>query len=151
MQLAEEVFYSRNDDEQISVTPEERTLLEAIHPKALSGMEDEDGPIVWILLVPTTTEIMQQFIAGSITELELLHLTQPDTAYKAIYLSSALVLPEYQRKGLGGKVALDGINSIRSEHQIGALFYWPFTNEGREMAQSLARKTGLPLYERVDK
>lgn len=151
LQLAEEVFYSRNDDEQISVTPEERALLEAIHPRALSGMEDKDGPIVWILLVPTTTELMQQFVAGSITELQLLHLTQPGVAYNAIYLCSALVLPEHQRKGLGGKVALEAINSIRSTHQIEALFYWPFTNEGREMAQSLAKKTGLPLHERADK
>lgn len=149
LQLAEEVFYTRDDEGQITVSPEERAMLEAIHPAALSGMDNEDGPIVWILLLPTTTPLMQQFIAGSITEVELLQRTAPGTAYNAIYLCSALVLPEYQNQGLASKVALAAIDSICSKHKIEALFYWPFTNEGKLLASSLSKKTGLPLLEKT--
>ncbi len=146
--VVNEAFGSRNDTGQISVDETERELLAAIHPATLSELDNEDGPIVWILLVPTTTAIMQRFLNGTISEKQLLQETQPGTAYDAIYLCSASVLPEYRNKGLSKKVALDAIDAIRESHNIKALFYWPFSNEGKLLATSLATSTGLPLYEK---
>jgi len=148
--LVGEAFDTRNDPDQMSVSEEERELLEKIHPDTLSELANEDGPMVWILLVPTTRAIAEQFISGSITERQLLHHTIPGDAYDVIYLCSASVLPEFRKQGLAKKVSLEAICRIRKEHSIHALCYWPFSEGGRKLAESIAGDTGLPLWERLN-
>jgi ribosomal protein S18 acetylase RimI-like enzyme len=148
LELVNRFFDTRNDPDQISVDEEERELLAQIHPATMSELVNEDGPIVWILLVPTTTAVMGQFLKGAISEKQLLFDTPAGRAYDAIYLCSASVLPEFRHKGLAKKVTIEAINKIRNDHAINALFYWPFSEEGRLLAMSIATETGLPIYER---
>jgi hypothetical protein len=146
--LVNEFFDTRNDPDQISVSAGERKKLEYIHPSTLSERANEDGPIVWILMVPTTHGIMERFISGAITEKQLLEETPIGAPYDAIYLCSASVLPEFRHKGLAKKVTLEAINTIRKDNPIKELFYWPFSDEGRALANAVAQEVGLPLYER---
>ena len=74
IQLAEDVFDARSDANQLSVDEEMIERLERIYPSNLSGFNDGKGPVVWILVIPTTTDIMNKFINKSITEQELLDL-----------------------------------------------------------------------------
>ena len=148
IQLVTEFFDTRNDPDQISVTPEEREKLESIHPATLSELANDDGPMVWILLIPTSAATMDRFIKGTITEKQLLEETQPGAAYDAIYLCSASVLPEYRQKGLAKKVTIDAINNIRKDHPIKSLFYWPFSDWGKTLALSVSGTIGLPLFEK---
>ena len=148
MKLVTEFFDVKHDPEQISMNDEEREKLTTLHPATLSEMANEDGPIVWILLVPTTQTIMHQFLKGEISEKQLLANTPTGISYDAIYLCSASVLQEFRKKGLGKKVTVDAISSIRKDHPIKYLFYWPFSEEGKVLAASVARDTGLILYER---
>ncbi len=148
MQLVTEFFDTRNDPDQISVTPEEQKKLFAIHPSTLSEMANENGPIVWILLIPTTQVIMERFIAGKISEKQLLELTKVGDTYDAIYLCSASVLPEFRHKGFAKKVALAAMQDIQRSHPVKSLYYWPFSDEGKALARSLARALDLQLFER---
>jgi hypothetical protein len=150
MALVTEFFDARNDPDQISVTPDEQKKLHDIHPATLSELANEDGPIVWILLVPTTNDIMQQFLSEAISEKQLLQETPTGASYDAIYLCSASVLPELQRKGLAKQVSLEAIAAIRKDHPIKSLFYWPFSGAGKALARSLARETGMELRERQE-
>src|SRR5437660_1649858 len=93
IELVTTVFDTRNDPDQISVTPDERERLQQIHPATMSELASEDGPIVWILVIPTTRVIMEQFLKGKISEKELLQKTDPGDTYNAVYLCSASVLP----------------------------------------------------------
>ncbi len=148
MELVGEVFDTRHDPDQISVDEEEVKLLAQIHPATLSELANEDGPIVWILLVPTKRDVMERFIAGSISEKQLLRETEPGEQFDVIYLCSASVLPEFRNKGLAKKVTLDAIASIRQDHRIESLFYWPFSEEGKGLAVAIAKELGLRLYEK---
>lgn len=150
MEVVNSTFDTRSDPDQISVTAEERAHLEALHPATLSELADADGPLVWILLVPTTRTLMDLFLQGTISERELLMRTQPGGAFDVIYLCSASVLPEVRGKGLARKVCLDVIERIRNDYAITALLCWPFSAEGRALALSVAKVTGLPLHERTD-
>ena len=145
LDLVNEFFDTRNDPEQISVDETERDLLAAIHPSTLSELANEDGPIVWILVVPTSTGTMNRFLAGLISEKQLLLETKPGTKYEAIYLCSASVLPEFRNKGLAKKVTIDAVNAIRIDNPVKALYYWPFSEEGKLLAVSTARDLDLPL------
>jgi GNAT superfamily N-acetyltransferase len=146
IQLADEVFATKNDINQLDVNEEVLEHLRKIHPSAVSGYDDGNGPVAWLLLVPTTLELMNRFLEGRISERELYELTPLDTPYEALYLCSALVLEEYRRKGITKKLALEAIEAIRKDHSIKALFVWTFSQEGLMASEALANMLTLPLY-----
>jgi hypothetical protein len=143
--LAEEFFDVKNDPDQISVDEETRARLLAIHPNTMTEVRNEDGPIVWILVIPTTTDLMEQFLARDINEQQLLQKTTPGVQYETAYLCSALVLPEHRGKGMARRCAVQAVQEIQKQHPIKALFAWTFSPEGERLAVSIARKLGLPL------
>lgn len=149
--LAEETFAVKNDPTQLDVNQEVLLKLQKIHPSTVSEYSDENGPVAWLLLIPTTNTLMEQFINGIITERELFELTPFNHNYDTIYLCSALVLEEYRRKGITKNLALKAIEEIRKDFPIKALFIWPFTVEGDIVADVIAKETGLPLYKKESK
>jgi len=148
IELADEVFAVRKDPEQLDVDEKVIAKLQSIHPATLSDKDFGEGPVLWILLIPTTTDLMNQFLNHQINEKRLYELTVPDQVYEAIYLCSALVLEEYRNKGYAKEVTLHAIEEITKQHPIKALFYWPFTTGGAASAKSIANAINLPLYER---
>jgi len=150
IQLVTSFFDTRNDPEQLDVDQAIIEQLRKIHPATMSEYVEGDGPVVWILMIPTTYEVMRQFIKGDISEKGLYEETKPGQIYEAIYLCSASVLEEYRKKGLAKKVSVEAINKIRKDHPIKALYYWPFSEEGKALAESIAKATELPLYEKKE-
>ena len=146
--LVGEVFDVKNDPSQLDVTPAVMEQLAALHPATMSEVSDEHGPILWLLGIPTTTDIMQNFLEAEISEQQLLDMTHPWDNFEAIYMCSATVLPEHRHKGLASKKAIEVINKIKADYPIKALYYWKFSNEGEWLANSISKKTGLPVYER---
>jgi GNAT superfamily N-acetyltransferase len=68
--------------------------------------------------------------------------------YDAIYLCSALVLPEYRGKGIAKRLACTAIEAIQADHPIKSLVCWAFSREGEALATSIAREVGIPLLQR---
>lgn len=149
IKLAEEVFDFRNDPDQLNVDQETIIKLKKMHPATMSEFSDENGPVAWLLVIPTTKELMERFLSKEITEKELFEMTPLDTRYDALYLCSGLVLEEYQRKGIIKRLAIKAIDDIRKEHPIQFLFNWAFTEGGDKAAERLAVLTGLPLLKRI--
>jgi len=147
--LAEDFFGMRNDPAQISVDERTTQKLQKIHPATLSEERTAGGPVAWILVIPTTREVMDEFLTKRITERELLERTPISASYDALYLCSALVLPEYRGKGLARRLAASAIRSILKDHPLRDLFYWGFSQEGRKLASALAVEFGLPLHVRA--
>lgn len=150
IQLAEEVFSVKNDPNQLDVNPAVLERLKQIHPATLSEYDDGNGPVAWILLIPTTLELMNRFIENKISEKELFDLTPLNTKYEALYLCSALVLQEYRRKGIAKRLTMEAIDNIRKDHPIKALFVWTFSKEGDLGAAEIACLTSLPLYKHIE-
>ena len=150
IRLAEEFFATKKDPTQISVTAEVMERLKQLHPATLTEQDGGEGPLAWILVIPTTSNLMNRFIAKQINEQELLDETPQHGTYEAIYLCSALVLPEQRGKGLAKKLTCQAIESICINHPIKYLFYWAFSPEGEKLATSVARETNFPLYKRPE-
>lgn len=150
VELADEVFAYKDDPEQLSVNPYVIDKLHQLHPLTLSDYSDENGPAVWLLVIPTTMDLMQRFLKKEISEKELFDLTPLNIKYEALYLCSALVLEEYRRKGITQHLVLEAIEAIKKDHPLKCLFVWPFTTEGDKLAEKIAQLTGMPLYKRVD-
>jgi len=146
--LADEVFAVKSDPSQLDVNQEVLERLHQIHPATVSAHDDGNGPVVWVLLIPTTIGLMMRFLESEISEKELYELTPLNVSYEAIYLCSALVLEEYRRKGITKQLALAAIESIRTKHPLKVAFVWAFSPEGDLAAETISRLTGLPLYKR---
>jgi hypothetical protein len=143
--LAEEFFDVKNDPDQISVDEKTRTRLLAIHPNTMTEVRNDDGPIVWLLVIPTTTDVMDQFLGKQINEQQILERTSPGGKYEAVYLCSALVLPEHRGKGMAKRSGVLAVKEIQKQHDIKGLFAWTFSQEGKGLAISIAKELGLPL------
>lgn len=150
IRLAEDSFSARTDPNQLDVDEEVIARLKEIHPATLSEHVEGDGPVVWILLIPTPLKTMERFLKKEIGEKEILNETRPGETCEALYLCSALVLPEFRGKGIAKKLTLNAISEIRKEHPIAALYVWPFSEEGDFLSKALAADTKLPLYFRED-
>ncbi len=122
--------------------------LQKLHPATLSEYNDGNGPVAWILLIPTTLEVMHQFIEKKISEKKLYELTKPGTTFEAVYLCSGVVLEEYRRKGIARDLTMHAINEIRKEHPLKALYVWSFTEEGDKASEAIAQLAALSLYKR---
>ena len=149
IQLADEFFAVRSDPSQISVNGTVMRRLQHIHPACITQKSTRNGPIVWILVIPTTQALMEQFIIKKINERELYKNIPLHVKYDSVYLCSALVLPEYRRKGLAKRLMIRAIKSIQQEHPIRMLYYWGFSMEGKKLAFSVARELSLPLLRRT--
>jgi hypothetical protein len=149
LKLIDEVFATRNDPDQIQVSKAQLRKLEKIHPSTLSEVSDANGPLIWVLMIPTTEKIMRGFLKGETSEKELLDQTQPGDAYTCIYLCSATTLPEYRGKGETKKLCIKAIKDICKTHPIKALFVWPFTTDGEKLAEIIAGECGLELFKKT--
>jgi hypothetical protein len=148
VQLADEVFAVKSDPSQLDVNAEVLDRLHQLHPATVSAFDDGNGPVAWVLLIPTTLELMNRFLDNQISEKELFSLTPLNSDYDAIYLCSALVLEEFRRKGITKQLALTAIESIREAHPLKAAFVWAFSSEGDLAAEAIAQLAGLPLFKR---
>ena len=149
IQLADSFFDAKNDPDQLSVTDADRERLLRLHPATMAEERDDDGPVAWLLLLPSTVALMEEFLAGRIGERQLLRDTPLEATYETVYLCSALVLEEYRGKGIARRLALASIRAIQRDHPIAALFTWPFSPEGDSLAASIAKELNLDLRVRA--
>lgn len=150
LQLAEQVFATKSDPNQLDINQEVIERLQRIHTATVSEYDDGNGPVAWVLLIPTTLDLMNKFLENKISEKDLFDLTPLDTTYEALYLCSALVLEEHRRQGIAKRLALNAIEKIRNDHPLKSLFTWAFSKEGDTGSETIARLTSLPLYKRLE-
>ena len=118
IQLSDEVFSSRTDPDQLNINENVMEHLQLIHPDTISEYDDGNGPVCWILCIPTTLDLMNQFINKEISERELYELTPLNTKYEAIYMCSALLLEEFRGKGIAQNLAVQAIENIKRDHNL---------------------------------
>jgi hypothetical protein len=148
IELSDQVFSSRTDPDQLNVNEDVMEHLQLIHPSTISEYDNGNGPVCWVLCIPTTLDLMNQFMDQKISERGLYELTPLNTKYEAIYLCSALLLEEFRGKGIATGLAIKAIETIRADHDIKALFMWAFSKEGEKLAHKLSGLMGLPLFMR---
>jgi GNAT superfamily N-acetyltransferase len=149
IKLADDVFDIKSDPNQLDVNQDVIERLQRIHPATVSEYDDGNGPVAWVLVIPTSSVLMNRFLKCEISEKELFGLTQPDESYEAIYLCSALVLEEYRRKGITKKLVTEAVEKIRQDHPIKTLFVWTFSKEGDLASEKIAQLVSLPLLRRI--
>lgn len=149
LELVDDVFETRNDPTQIAFSEAEMEKMESLHSGCLQESANTDGPISWVSVIPTSLELMNLFVQGALTERQLFEATEETTPKQAVYLCSAIVLPEFRRSGIAFDLSVNSIRSIQGDQKIEAAFVWPFTDEGEALAQKVASSCGLSLFVRA--
>ena len=134
--IAEQFFGSQEHPDYIPITKESAQKFERLNPNFMVYKLKDGEPISWILVLPTSLNLMNQFIKGDINERQLLDLTQPETKYEALYLCSAFTVPEYRRHGYVLEMFKEAIEKISHTENF-TLFAWPVTQEGKELSIKL--------------
>lgn len=147
-EIIDEVFATRSDPDQLQVDEKIIAKLQQIHPATIGELADHNGPLIWCLLIPTTNKVKEDFVAGKISENDLFNQTHPGEVFDCIYLCSVTTLPEQRGQGKTMQLCLEGIKRIQEDHPVKSLFVWAFSEGGDKLAESLSKKTGLPLEKR---
>lgn len=136
LNISEQFFGTVNDPEQIPITEGSNFKLHKLHPKSFIYKLENGEPISWVVVVPTSKELMDKFLRSEISEKELLDMSEPQKEYGALYLCAAFTVPEYRRKGYAVEMFEEAVNSI--PHTADAdLFTWPVSPEGEKMIERL--------------
>ena len=149
LDLVGEFFDVKNDPGQIDVDEKVLKKLSKIHEATISQKENKDGPIAWILVIPTTKKIMQDFLENKISENELLNKTKPSQKFEAVYLCSASVLPEFRNQGLAKQLTVQAIRKIKKNYPVEYLYYWKFSKGGERLAESISSAMKIPLRVKI--
>lgn len=145
LQLVDDFFSMKDDPNQLKVTDEVLETLTKLHPSTLSEQIDKDGPVCWILMIPTSEKTMELFLNDKISESDILNLSIDKTNIDSIYLCSALALPEFRNKGIAKQLSIDAIKKMQFTFPIKTLYTWPFSEAGKNLANSIAVEVNLPL------
>lgn len=145
MAIAEAIFGTESDPDQMPINDETRKKLNSLFDGWLETEFDEAGePISWVVLMPTQRSLAEEFVSGVITEKELLEKTQPQEIYDALYIVSIITVPEHRGKNLSLKVLERVIPRVPLTPD--ALYItWPTTLEGRGALQKYAAYLGKEI------
>ncbi|AKM84183.1 TPA: hypothetical protein DCZ46_04090 [Candidatus Campbellbacteria bacterium] len=149
-EIAESIFKSAEDPNQMPINEESRKKLKKLSDDSLLYKIDEkENLISWVVTIPTSTEIMDKFLAKEINEKELFEQTKPNTEYDALYLCAIVTAPEYRNKGYAKEMTLEAISRFEKTKDL-KVFAWPTSKEGLNLARNLEKETGRKIYLRID-
>jgi GNAT superfamily N-acetyltransferase len=133
MKIAEEIYGTEVDPDQIPITDESMKRLDSLCHGWMETVFDEAGePISWAVVMPTQRAVAEKFLNKEITEREVLELTEPAAMYDAVYIVSVITVPEHRGKGLG-KMVLEKALANMPVTPDALYVAWPTTPEGLGM------------------
>ncbi len=145
MQIAEAIFGTENDPDQMPITNESIAKLDSLCSDWLvSELDDNGEPISWAIAMPTQKHLAQDFLNNKITERQLLDLTVPSDIYDAVYLVSVITVPEHRGKGLGTKVVKQVLQNMPIINDA-IYFAWPTSDEGMNLVKKIESELGREI------
>ena len=76
--LADEFFETKNDPSQLSIDEQVMKRLHGIHPATMGEIANEQGPVAWTIVLPTSAAAMELFLMKEIGEQELMERAEKE-------------------------------------------------------------------------
>ncbi len=151
--MLESYFKTHDDPEQMQINLDGAHWIGERIPECSIIIKHKDEVVGSTFIMPCTKEIMKKFVSKEINEAELGEEIKNKVSYEnmdAIYLCSVFVKPEHRNKGLALKGTLTSIEKIskKAHKEIESLFYWAYSEEGKRLANKVAKSVKLHLYAR---
>ncbi len=144
--IAEQFYGSESHPDHIPIKAESAAKLDSISDNWFNcAFDDNNEPISWIVVIPTSIALMKDFITAKITEKQLFDSTSIATPQEALYLCSAFTIPEYRRQGLAMRLILETIGQFE-QSGTKELFAWIYSPEGEQMVTTMQQRYGRKIY-----
>ena len=145
MTITERFFETATDPEQIPTKKDSLRKLLALHPGTFQYRIENNEPVSWVMVLPTSNALAEKFLQDQITERELLDMTEPQPEYDAIYLCAAFTVKGYRRKGHVLDMLKDALCTIPHAQNV-KIFAWPYSDEGEFLIRRLERELGTTIH-----
>ena len=145
LELADQLFNTKSDPEQLDVNEHVIETLQHIDPVLIYEHQFEQEAVAWITLIPSNKVLTEAFLQGVLTEKMYFEKSVALSTFDTIYLCSAIVLEAFRHKGIVSQHCKAAIEQMCLKHKIEQLAAWPFTTEGLNCAKAIAQKLELPL------
>jgi hypothetical protein len=143
--IAEEIFGAEEDNTQTKPTVENTLSLIAIEKNNLVCIKDGEEIVAWTVVLPTSKENMDNFLAGKITEKELSIESKKNPLFEALYLMAAITLPTYQRKGLAFDLIKYQIEYFKDKYNIQNFYSLPFSENGMSLMEKISTDLSMVI------
>ena len=137
--IAAEFFGTETDENQIPATPEATKHSLDSGGILVIAIDDENNPVGWASSIPTTKDLMNQFLNESINEAQLFWQSNGGE-YDAIYFISVFIKPEFRSFITAKNLIMGAIQPLLKSDTV--VFYDAFSNEGAVMGNYLKRMFG---------
>ncbi len=149
LKVAESYYGTHQDLTQIPINKTSFKKLHSFNPNTILYKTDDAGHILgWIIVIPTSKELMNKFLEKRITEKELFDSTDFNQKTDALYLCSVFVLPEYRGRGVAKELSLEAIERFSQSEKL-ELFAWLYSKEGKLLAKNLEQELSRKIFCRV--
>lgn len=135
-QITEKYFGTSNDPDQIPIAKSTLEKLKQLSDYCINCAYDRENPVSWSIVIPTSKELMEDFVTCKITEREMFERTRVGDS-GALYLCSVFTVSEFRGKGLAKELLTEQINLFLKKYPEMELFSWIYSDEGGKLIQSL--------------
>lgn len=142
--ISERFFGTAADPTQIPSTMEAHRKFRRLYPKTIAYWLEDGEPVSWAMVLPTQRALMDRFLAGEITEYQMLELTVPQEKYEALYLFLTFTVEEHRRKGYAESLFKEAIAAIPLVAKA-PLFGWAFSEAGGKLLEKLQKTLGRDI------
>ncbi len=135
------------DEDKTQVKPTLKTALKliSIEKNNFICLKDSNEIISWSVVLPTSKKNMKLFLAKKINEKTLFDISLSQPFFEALYLTAVIVLPKYQRKGIGSSLMKKQIEYFKKKYGINSFYSLVLTKEGK----GLIKKIELDLHIKI--
>ena len=149
-QLAEKFFKTENTKNQLKTSKENSIWFYKNTPDSLNVIRINGKIIGFTFTVLCNKTIMRQFLSKKISEAKLFEKIKErginENNFETLYFCASVIIPKYQRIGLGTKARVKTIQKLINIRNIKPiLFSWPFTKEGEKLGLRVAKTSKLKL------
>jgi len=150
VEAGERYFQTADDPSQSEATVENCQKIIAVDPHAFI-IERVDGQLAaYSSVLPTSNAVKNDFLAGKITERELLAVATSEPAFETLYLLVSFVLAEYRKRGIASRLVKEQIGYFKGKYGINDYYAWAWSEEGKKLISALGRDLkiliALPAY-----
>ncbi len=146
IRVAEDAFETSASLDQIPATQETFNKLKSLDPNSiLYDVSPENKLRAWVVVVPTSKDLMNKFLSKEIGERGVLDMSVPGNEYSSVYLCAAVTLPEYRRQGIANTLIKEAVSRMPLSQDC-EFFGWPTSVEGEMLVKKLEEETGKIIH-----
>lgn len=144
-EVATELFGTDEDETQAQPTVENTLKLILVEKHDFICLKNAGNLVAWSAVLPTSKELMEQFLNRTINERELFDLAVAQPCFECLYLVAAIVLPKWRRRGIGTSLMKAQIEYFKNKYKINIFYALILTKEGKKLIGALERDLGASI------